>query len=363
MKRLMTSVMCVFAATAAVAADLFFAGDSTLHPRRGNPSKEPYELVLASWGDETAEYLRGDVKVRNHALSGASTKSFRDMGRWAGLLKELKAGDWVVIEFGHNDQKVDKPELGTRADSTYRENLRRMVAEVRAKGAKPLLCSSIVRHDFGADGKLKEHCHPNGFRLSDYCAAAAAVAKELDVPFVDMQALTHAAVERAGAEKSLLWYRAGFYPEKGDHTHPTLKGAKVFAKLFADEVKAKNVPIVELFDTGWTWYAGEDLPLEGRGYEDVERYFSRLPVRACGVVNKGLWGMGKQSTGMFVRFTTDAERLRLEWRVESEHPSDPLIPEAGLTGLDVYRQASDGSWEFAGMAPDRASDWMRRMAR
>lgn len=101
-------------------------------------------------------------------------------------------------------------------------------------------------------------------------------------------------------------------------------------------------------ESDWTWISGRDLPVEGVGYADGETPFVRWPARAKGVVTPGLWSMGRQSTGVYLRFKTDAGRLALRWKVEDEHPTDPLIPEAGLSGLDVYRRGDGGRWRFVG---------------
>lgn len=105
---------------------------------------------------------------------------------------------------------------------------------------------------------------------------------------------------------------------------------------------------VALAETVWTWTAGRDLPVEGVGYVDGETPFVRWPARAKGKLPSGLWSMGRQSTGVYLRFKTDADRLAVRWTVENEHPTDPLIPEAGLSGLDVYRQENSGRWRFVG---------------
>ena len=121
-----------------LAADIFFAGDSTLHSRRYLDTREypAEERCLGSWCDELEHFLKPGVRIVNPAYSGTSTKSFRDEGRWAKLLKQVKPGDFVYIQFGHNDQKKD-PRRYAAADGAYKENLRRFAEEVRAKGGKP----------------------------------------------------------------------------------------------------------------------------------------------------------------------------------------------------------------------------------
>lgn len=99
--------------------------------------------------------------------------------------------------------------------------------------------------------------------------------------------------------------------------------------------------------TEWTWYENDALPLEGRPFADGETYFCRLPKRAQGKVEPGLYKSAKQATGMCLRFTTDANRIALNWKIANEHPTDALIPIAGLCGLDVYRyDRAEKRWRF-----------------
>lgn len=241
-----TLILLSACAYVACAGDLFFAGDSTLHPRRHQKTAKPEVQVFGSWGDEVEDYLKPGVKIVNHAQSGASTLSFINSKRWERLVAQLKPGDWVVIEFGHNDQKIGKEGFYTAADGAFRDNLRRFAKEVRAKGAEPLFASPIVRRVLGKDGHLVDDAPKGGFHLNDYGAASRAVAEEVEAPFVDMNKLTHDAVEAAGPEKSLLWYRAGVVKNSGDFSHPVVAGAQLYAKLFVDDVKSRGLKIAEL---------------------------------------------------------------------------------------------------------------------
>lgn len=106
-------------------------------------------------------------------------------------------------------------------------------------------------------------------------------------------------------------------------------------------------------DADWNWYENEALPFGGKGYKDTDGFFDRWPARAKGKLPRGLDSMRHHTTGMYVRFNTDASRIRVEWKVYNEHPSDPLIPEAGLIGIDVYGWEESacggkGAWRFKG---------------
>ena len=109
---------------------IVLAGDSTVASVPNPPKDRP---DLAGWGQMLGEFLP-QATVVNHARSGTSTKSFRDIGLWDRVLKEK--ADWVLIQFGHNDQK-DDPKRGTDPATTYRDNLRAFIREVREGGGKP----------------------------------------------------------------------------------------------------------------------------------------------------------------------------------------------------------------------------------
>ena len=99
---------------------------------------------------------------------------------------------------------------------------------------------------------------------------------------------------------------------------------------------------------GWTWLEKEALPVEGKGFRDVETFFCRMPLRSKGVVRGPIWDMSHDATGLYVRFKTDAKKLALRWKVKDERKQDPLIPPAGVLGVDVYRLDAKKGWTFAG---------------
>ncbi len=109
---------------------IFMVGDSTM-------ANKPSDLPEWGWGMALPKYCLDPSMVHNHAQNGRSTKSFIAEGRWQKVCDELKAGDYVIIQFGHNDEKVDKPAVGTDPATTFRDNLRRFVSETRAKKSLP----------------------------------------------------------------------------------------------------------------------------------------------------------------------------------------------------------------------------------
>ena len=220
---------------------LFFAGDSTLHSRQYLNDREypEVERCLGSWCDELDFFVKPGVRIVNHAYSGESTKSFIDRGRWSRLIEQVKPGDFVYIQFGHNDQKKKDPKRYAAADGDYRDNLRRFAADVRAKGANPLFGTPMVRR-FYQGGKSKKVADG----LEGYPDAVRALGRELDVPVVDFNAFSRQMVESRSREETLPWYRA--VVDKADMTHPTKFGAKVFARAFYDEVKKQGLEIAGL---------------------------------------------------------------------------------------------------------------------
>src|SRR5215207_15654 len=119
---------------------VFLVGDSTMADKP-DPARNPER----GWGQLLPRFLDSGVVVRNHAVNGRSTRSFLDEGRWDSVVAVLRPGDVVVVQFGHNDQKIEDPKRFTNPYTAYRRNLARFVADARARGATPVLCSSIVR--------------------------------------------------------------------------------------------------------------------------------------------------------------------------------------------------------------------------
>ena len=254
MKKMMIGIfaaLCV--ASAADAATFLLAGDSTLDDY-GRKPRPPY----ASWGTALEKSMKPGCKVDNYAKGGRSTKSFIAGGYWAKLVAAIKPGDFVGIQFGHNDQKWSKPIHLERCfadpNGLFRENVRTFVAEVRAKGGKPVLMSPIVRGSFGKDGKLRDHVDSRGISLGSYAKAMKELSEDLKTEFVDMNRLTHDLLEKVGKDEAMKFFVISTGLVKGkdgepakDVTHPIAAGAEAFAKLFIDDVKARNLEVATLF--------------------------------------------------------------------------------------------------------------------
>lgn len=211
---------------------IFMIGDSTMS-NKPDPNTNPEH----GWGQVLSRFFDTSVSIHNHAVNGRSTKSFLDEARWQVVVDSLSPGDYVIIQFGHNDQKQYDPKRYTNPYSGYRNNLVRFVLEARQKGAKPILVSPVVRRNFNEHETLVDTHGPYPFVMRS-------VALEYDVPFVDMQTMSENLVAGMGVEESkalYMWIEPGEYPHlpdgKEDNTHFRERGAIAMARLFAESLK------------------------------------------------------------------------------------------------------------------------------
>lgn len=218
-------------------ATLFFAGDSTLDSRDGN------ESTFASWGYNLHWYLREGNRIDDRAESGYSTPSFRDDGLWTALLNDVRSGDYVYIQFGHNDMDTSGSSSRRRFQATiaaYQGYLRAMVDEVRGKGGIPVIGTPIAR-SMWRDGVFCDEPNGRGETLRDYSEAAITVAKEKGCAFVDMNARVSAELAAVGSVASALYFAPN------DEYHPNVSGAWRFAAIFLDEIRRQKLPLALLF--------------------------------------------------------------------------------------------------------------------
>lgn len=293
---------------------IFTIGDSTMANKPlegGNPER--------GWGQMLSRYFSEEIVIDNHAVNGRSSKSFIDEGRWDKVLAKLKKGDYVFIQFGHNDEKRDE-KRHTDPGTTFDANLKRFVEEARAKGAIPVLFNSIVRRNFGkADADavakavvqddIREGIAPNapqaevktGARLIDthgaYLDSPRNVARELEVPFVDLNRVTHDLVEQMGPEASkqlFVWVASNTVPAlpKGreDNTHLNVRGAATVAWLAVQEV-IKVVPALKPYVRHYDFVVAKD----GSGdFFSVQEAINAVPdfrknVRTTILVKRGVY--------------------------------------------------------------------------
>lgn len=243
---------------------VFMIGDSTMANKPLD--KENQER---GWGQMLPMFFEGAIKVDNHAVNGRSSKSFIDEGRWEKVREKIRPGDYVIIQFGHNDEKAKSADRYTVPGGTFDANLKKFVNETREKGGTPILMNSIVRRNFPANGiaaaqtddrqktwkKGLENYPAEGDTLvdthGDYRIAPRNVAEEMGVAFIDMNTLTHELVQRLGRENSrmlYMWMPVGVYefaPEgRIDNTHLNVLGGIIVSRLAVNAI-AEKVPALK----------------------------------------------------------------------------------------------------------------------
>lgn len=211
---------------------IFLIGDSTMANKpyaNGNPEK--------GWGQVFPLYLKEGIRVENHAVNGRSSKSFMDEGRWDKVLESIEPGDYVIIEFGHNDQKIKDPSRYADADSAYRLNLLKYITDTRAKGGKPVLATPIVRRRFDESGKFYD-------THTDYPDVVRELAEEENVPLLDLHKKTMELLKAYGEERSkklFLHIQPGEFSSipkaKEDDTHLSGTGAFRVCDLVVEEME------------------------------------------------------------------------------------------------------------------------------
>ena len=188
------------------------------------------------WGMMFQNFLDDGVKVINYAQNGRSTKSFRDLGLWDKVEANLQPGDYLFIQFGHNDAKKDDPTRYAPAFGAYQDNLRFFVRTAKEKGARPVLLTPVARRWFKG-GKLDRNCH------TDYPAAMKQVAEEENVPLLDITTSTLDWLESLGDEGSKPYFMIS--TGKNDNTHTVACGARKVTELVCEKIKAQLPEIAE----------------------------------------------------------------------------------------------------------------------
>ncbi len=226
---------------------ILMAGDSTMadkvlyktytDPATGLEQEE--DFPERGWGMVLPEYFKDNVVIENYAKNGRSTRTFIEEGIWEKLVSDIQKGDYVIIQFGHNDASEEKKDRYTSPED-YKKNLEKFVEESLAKGGNPILCSPVARRKY-QDGKI---INTHGV----YPDIAAEVAGEKNIPFIDMFKLTADWLNEAGEEESARYFMnlpAGtnkLYPEGLiDNTHFVEAGAEKVAGFFVEEIKRQNI--------------------------------------------------------------------------------------------------------------------------
>lgn len=270
MKKILLAVLTWLVFTAAMqqkVTTIFIIGDSTAAEKdlsKGSPERG-WGMALQCFFDEAF------IRVDNHAVNGRSSKSFLDEGRWQKVLDKIKPGDYVIIQFGHNDEKPN-PARHTEPGSTFDANLAKFVTETRQMGGIPIVMNPVVRRNFAVkavknddDEALRNTTFKDGAKIKEgdmlkdthglYAVVPRQVADSLHAYFIDATKITHDLEQGLGVEGSKklhMWYQPGEHPAvpdgKQDNTHYNIYGAHQVAKLFADAL-CEEIPLLSKYRT------------------------------------------------------------------------------------------------------------------
>ena len=268
MKKLLIAAVTLLILTAATPVKkttIFVIGDSTAANKDLSKGKTErgWAQMLQMYFDSTM------IRIDNHAVNGRSSKSFINEGRWDRVVSLIKPGDYVIIQFGHNDEKP-KADRHTDPGSTFDYNLAKFVRETRERGGIPVLMNCVVRRNFFVnapenddDEKLRTQTFKDGVKMVEgdslidthglYRVAPRDVAQRMNCYFVDANKITHDLEQGLGTEASKklhMWYRPGEEPTepqgKQDNTHYNIHGATVVAGLLADAL-CEEIPLLSKY--------------------------------------------------------------------------------------------------------------------
>ncbi|SHL77732.1 glycosyl hydrolase family 28 protein [Hymenobacter psychrotolerans] len=348
---------------------IFLVGDSTM-------SDKPLDKAERGWGMYFKSYFEEGVAVQNHAMNGRSTRNFRHEGRWAKVLEQVKPGDWVLIQFGHNDSKQEDTARYAAPQTAYRQNLTRYVQEARAKGANPVLLTPVGRRYFTEAGKRKDD-------HGQYPSVVREVAKAQKVPLIDLHETSWALYSQLGDAdtKPLFWsYQNGANNTKLDNTHFSAYGAERVAQLVAQDVKKLNLGLAShLKPLGFAGKYAFDLPVVlqpvfRKDTFNIVKYGAvadgqtlntdafRKAIEACSqqggvvLVPRGLWLTGPiqlksnvnlhVQRGALVQFSSklsDYQLIKTNWEGE-----DAVRNQSPIYGFDLENIAITGEGTFDG---------------
>ena len=217
---------------------VWLCGDSTMS------IKETKAYPETGWGMPFSYFFDSTVTIKNLAKNGRSTKTFISEKLWQKVADNAKPGDYVIIQFGHNDESKEKTERYT-TPSEYKSNLKKFIDETRSLKAIPILLTPVSRRKFDANGRtVQTH--------EVYSALVEDVAKENSVLFIDLDARSRELYQQMGPEQSKLLFlqlqpgEHPNYPEgKNDNTHFSELGARLIAQIVLKEIRKLNIELSE----------------------------------------------------------------------------------------------------------------------
>lgn len=222
---------------------VFCIGDSTMSHYDVEAMAERYggdDFPRRGWAMELAGFFDDHVTIVNKAISGISSKNFRSGGHWEKVKNQFQKGDYLIIQFGHNDEKDQDPNRYTRANFEFKENLQNYALEAKSLGVHPIIATSIARRRFDDNGTIVD-------THGEYISAARDAAKELGIPLVDLNSMTMDFIQDMGDEESKKMYLhlpPGVFtklPEGlEDNSHLSQWGAHEVSRMFKDGLKQSS---------------------------------------------------------------------------------------------------------------------------
>ncbi|WP_207497297.1 rhamnogalacturonan acetylesterase [Aridibaculum aurantiacum] len=233
---LSASILAIMAFTAPVKkTTVWLVGDSTI------AIKETRRYPETGWGMPFVHFFDSTVQIENRAKNGRSTRTFISEKLWQPVSEGMKEGDYLFIQFGHNDESKEKTDRYTTPED-YKANITRFVNEARQKKAQPVLITPVSRRKFKDGKQVPTH--------EVYSQLVKELAAELKVPLIDLDAKSQALYQKLGEEPSKLLFlqlaanEHPNYPEgKNDNTHFSELGARLVAQLVLQEIKALNLDL------------------------------------------------------------------------------------------------------------------------
>lgn len=217
---------------------IFMAGDSTMSV------KETKAFPETGWGMPFIHFFNNTVYIVNKAKNGRSTKTFISEGLWNSIIKDVDEGDYVFIQFGHNDEAKEKQERYT-TPAEYKNNILTFINETKQKKGIPVLLTPVSRRRFDNTGTAIESHR-------EYSAIVREIAKSTEVYFIDLDEKSRALYQQMGKENSRLLFlqlKPGEHPNypegKDDNTHFNELGARLIAQLVLKEMRALEMPVLK----------------------------------------------------------------------------------------------------------------------
>jgi len=230
-------VLLAFRPAAPGPLKVYLIGDSTMSVKQVKAYPE------TGWGMPFAAFFNETVAVDNRAQNGRSTKSFLAENRWQPVAAALHAGDYVFIQFGHNDEVPTKRSYTPEAEFTA--NLKRFVSETRSHQAQPVLLTPVARRKFDAAGQIEE-------THAAYAELVRAVARDTNTPLIDLDRSSQALLQQFGVENSKLLFNylvPGEHPNypdgREDNTHFSELGARRMAELVLADIRALKLELAD----------------------------------------------------------------------------------------------------------------------